>query len=84
MEISDSLQPAVELEAQQEFENPTGDFGERIEQIVFGHTFEVIDEELKFEFNNWADLWVSPEFSWRDFIHWVWRKIVEWWNNLWR
>ena len=84
MEIPASLYPELEFESSQEFENPSEDFGQRVENIVFNHTFEVIPEELKYEFNVWADVWTGVFGTWRDFIHWIWRKIVQWGDSLWK
>ena len=52
-------------------------------KLVEAETGEILDPELVFEFNHWLDLWLDPVLGWREFIHWVWRKIVAWWKSLW-
>ena len=79
----ENLEARVELEANQEWNNPTDNFGDRLTLLVEAETGETLDPELVFEFNHWQDLWLDPVLGWREFIQWVWRKIVAWWKSLW-
>lgn len=84
MDIPVNLEGLVGLESEAQFESPTLDFGEKIRLIVLGETNEELSQEVIGELSAWQDDEVLVNGSWRDFVLWVWRKIVEWWNNLWK
>ena len=79
----ENLEARVESESTQEWNNPTDNFGDRLALLVEAETGETLDPELVFEFNHWKDLWLDPVLGWREFIHWVWQKIVAWCKSLW-
>ena len=83
MELSQQLELEVKLESTNEFNNPTPDFGERIRVLIFNDNGESLPQDVVEMFNDWANLWLEPQYSWREFIHWVWNEIVKWWKSLW-
>lgn len=83
MELPQNLELDVKLESTNEFNNPSPDFGDRLRVMIFESTQQSLPQDIVDELNFWEDIWVDPVYSWREFIHWVWRKIVDWWNSLW-
>lgn len=83
MELSQELELEVKLEATNEFNNPSPDFGERIRELILNNTGESLPQDVVEMFNFWEDIWIDPQYSWREFIQWVWNEIVKWWKSLW-
>lgn len=81
MDIPQGLEELVEQESKLEFENMTMQFGNRLRTVIVDETGEELYTSIVDELNNW-DLIASPDLTWREFVQWVWNKIVEWWNSL--
>ena len=84
MEFPEDLRIEIANQSETEFNNPTPDFGERLFDLIMTETGKALTDELIFEFNTWVDQWLDPQLTWGDFIRWVWRKLKEWWDSLWK
>lgn len=83
MDFPVDLKAEIEQDSQDEFGNPTTDFGTRMFTKIYLHTGQELPTEIVNEFNDWSDLFVGEFITWREFVLWVWNKIVEWWLSLW-
>lgn len=81
----ENLEARVEAEANQEWSNPTDNFGDRLALLVEAETGEILGENLANQINDWQDLFLSPFYDVEVFKEWAKKEVVEFlklkWNE---
>jgi hypothetical protein len=72
------LGQGVEVLSKEEFEHPTGNFGETLNRFIADETGRELEPTEIDMFNNWPKEELT---GWQDFVDWLWyqiRRFIEW------